>query len=51
MHKVLKVLARHKLFLHPKKCKFDKQQIKYLELVILEDQVAIDFVKTARVFD
>ena len=49
MHKILKMLARHKMFLCPKKYKLNKRQIKYLELVILKDQVVIDFVKVARV--
>ena len=42
MCKVLKVLAKHKLFLYPKKCEFNKRQIKYLELVISENQVAMN---------
>ena len=36
-------------FLHPKKCEFQKKQIKYLELVISENKVSIDSVKIARV--
>ena len=44
MCKVLKVLAKHKLFLCPRKCEFNKRQIKYLELVISENQVAIDLI-------
>jgi len=47
--RVIKVLAKHKLCLHFKKCKFDKQQIEYLSRVILEDQVKINSVKIARV--
>ena len=49
--KVFKVLARHMLFLYPKKYEFDKQQIKYLGLVISEDQVAMNSIKIARVCD
>ena len=45
----MKVLAKYKLFLHSKKCEFDKQQIKYLSLVILEDQVKINPMKVAKV--
>ena len=45
----MKVLAKHKLFLHSKKCEFDKQQIKYLDLVILKNQVDINSIKIARV--
>jgi len=37
VYKALKVLAKHKLFLHSEKCEFNKQQIEYLRLVILED--------------
>lgn len=47
--KVIGVLVKHKLFLCPKKCEFDKQWIKYLGLVILENQVVIDFIKIAEV--
>ena len=35
--KILKVLVKYKLFLYPKKCEFNKYQIKYLEFVISED--------------
>jgi len=41
----MEVLAKHKLFLHPEKCKFDKQHIKYLGLVILKDLVEINLIK------
>ena len=47
--RILKVLAEHKLFLHPKKCKFNKPHIEYLYLVISEDQVEMDPVKVTRV--
>ena len=49
MHKILKMLARHKMFLCPNKYEFNERQIKYLELLILKDQVVIDSVKVARV--
>jgi len=42
-------LVEHKLFLYLKKCKFQKEQIKYLDLVISENEVSIDPVKVARV--
>lgn len=45
----LMIITKHKLFLHPEKCKFDEWWIKYLGLVILEDQVKIDFIKIARI--
>ena len=47
----MKVLAKYKLFLYPKKYEFNKQQIKYLALVISEDQVKINPVKIAGVQD
>ena len=37
------------MFLCPKKYEFNKRQIKYLEPVILKDQVVIDSIKVARV--
>ena len=49
VHKILKDLAKYKLFLYPKKCEFDKWQIEYLGLVISEDQVAINLIKVVRV--
>jgi len=47
--RVIKVPAKYKLFLYSKKYEFDKLQIKYLDWVILEDQVEINFVKVAEV--
>ena len=47
--RVLEILTKHKLFLYPKKYKFDKQQIEYLKLLISQDQVAIDSVEIVRV--
>jgi len=46
---VLQVLKENKLFLCLEKCEFYKQQIKYLGLVILENEVFIDLVKVAEV--
>jgi len=46
---MLQVLKENKLFLHPEKCKFYKQQIEYLGLVISENEVSIDLVKVAEV--
>jgi len=46
---VLQVLQKNKLFLCPEKCKFCKEQIKYLGLVISENEVSIDPVKIAGV--
>jgi len=47
--RVLQVLQEHKLFLCPEKCRFFKEQIEYLGLVILENRVSIDPVKVAGV--
>jgi len=46
---VLQVLQEHKLFLRPEKYKFFKEQIKYLGLVISENEVFMDLVKVAGV--
>ena len=46
---VLQVLKENKLFLHPEKCKFYKQWIEYLGLVISENKVSMDLVKVAGV--
>ena len=46
---VLQVLQENKLFLYPEKCKFCKEQIEYLGLVILENKVSMDPVKVAGV--
>jgi len=47
--RVLEILAEHKLFLHLEKCEFHQKQIKYLGLVISENEVAIDPIKVAGV--
>jgi len=49
IRQVLQVLQEHKLFLRLEKCKFFKEQIEYLGLVILEDRVSMDPVKVAGV--
>jgi len=49
VQRVLEILVEHKLFLYLKKCKFQKKQIKYLDLVISENKVSIDPVKVAGV--
>ena len=46
---MLQVLKENKLFLRPEKCKFYKQQIEYLGLVISENKVSMDPVKVAGV--
>ena len=49
VRQVLQVLKENKLFLYPEKCEFYKQQIKYLGLVISENEVSMDLVKVAGV--
>jgi len=51
VQRVLEVLAEHKLFLCPEKCKFHRKEIEYLRLVISENKVAMDPVKVTRVCD
>jgi len=46
---VLQVLQENKLFLCLEKCKFYKEQIEYLGLVISENEVSMDLVKVAEV--
>jgi len=46
---VLQVLKENKLFLRLEKCKFYKQRIEYLGLVILENEVSMDPVKVTGV--
>ena len=47
----MEILAEHKLFLCPEKCKFHQRQIEYLGLVILENKVVMDPMKVAGVYD
>ena len=51
VQRVLEILMEHKLFLYLEKCEFHWKQIKYLGLVILENKVAMDPVKVARVHE
>ena len=49
VRRMLQVLKENKLFLHLEKCEFYKQQIEYLGLVILENEVSMNLVKVAGV--
>jgi len=49
IRRVLQVLQENKLFFHLEKCEFCKEQIEYLGLVILENEVSIDLVKVVGV--
>jgi len=46
---ILQVLQENRLFLCLEKCKFRKEQIEYLGLVILENEVSMDLVKVVGV--
>ena len=49
VHRVLEILAKHKLFLYFEKCELNKLHIKYLDVVISENKVEIDSMKVAEV--
>jgi len=51
IQRVLEILVEHKLYLHPEKCKFQKECIEYLGLVVSENKVLMDPIKVARVQD
>jgi len=51
VQRVLEILTEHKLFLCLEKCEFQKEQIKYLDLVILENKVSMDPVKVTGVHE
>jgi len=48
-HRVLELLEKHKLYLHPDKCEFEKTTIEYLGVIISHNSVAMDLVKIAGV--
>ena len=48
---ILQVLQENKLFLCPEKYKFCKEQIKYLGLVISENEVSMDLAKVTGVWE
>jgi transposase InsO family protein len=49
--RVLQILQENKLYLKPEKCEFEKTEIEYLGLVILEGQVHMDPVKVNGILD
>src|SRR5882762_11177990 len=49
--RVLELLQKHKLFLKPDKCEFEKTRVEYLGVVILHNSVEMDPVKVAGVAD
>jgi Reverse transcriptase (RNA-dependent DNA polymerase) len=50
-HEVLQRLRTHDLYLRPEKCKFDREEIKYLSLIIKQGEVSMDPVKVKAVTD
>jgi len=50
VYRVLQILAEHKLYPHSEKCKFDRQRIEYLGLVISEDQAEINPMEIAGIY-
>jgi hypothetical protein len=44
-HKVLQCLQARDLYLRPKKCEFEQQQVEYLGLIVHEGQVTMDPIK------
>jgi hypothetical protein len=42
---VLEILRWNKLYLKPKKCKFEKSQVEYLGLIVSHNHVSMDPVK------
>jgi hypothetical protein len=49
--RVLELLEKHRLYLHPDKCEFEKTTIEYLRVIISHNSVAMDLVKVAGVAD
>jgi hypothetical protein len=50
-HLVLDYMCKHKLYLWPEKCEFEKIRIEYLSVIISHNKVEIDPVKIAVVAD
>ena len=48
-HQVLELLEKHKLYLCPNKCEFDKTTVEYLGVIISHNSVSMDPVKIAGV--
>ena len=51
VRQVLNILRKHKLYLKPEKCDFAQTEIEYLGLIISENQVRMDPVKTRGILD
>jgi len=44
---ILELLEKHKLYLHPDKCEFEKTTIEYLRVIVSHNSIAMDQVKIA----
>ena len=42
IHKVLKILQQNNLYLKPEKCKFEKEEVDYLGVIVSHDKVAVN---------
>jgi hypothetical protein len=42
MHHVLDKLEKHDLYLKPEKCKFEKEEIKYLRVIVGQNKIRMD---------
>jgi hypothetical protein len=49
--RVLEILQRHKLFLKPEKCEFEKTEVEYLGVIVSHNSVQMDPVKVAGVME
>jgi hypothetical protein len=50
-HRVQELLEKHKLYLWPDKCEFEKTTVEYLGVIISHNSVAMDPVKVVGVAD
>lgn len=48
---VLQILRENKLFLKDEKCKFEKQRVEYLEMIISKDSITMDPAKVAGILE
>ena len=48
VYRILEVLTK---YLHSEKYKFNGQRVEYIRLVISEDQMEINFIKVASIYD
>ena len=51
MQRVLECLWKHKLYLKPEKCEFERKWIEYLGVIVLEGLVEMDPIKVSGVVE